>query len=150
MKNTFSKIAAIIKFSDDDIRTIQDKFIKFPKKHMHDLTYDNAYIELVKFSNNSSSVSDFDIKIILQILANIEAKSNDIKKMNYVDGNILFTISFEDDFNDRIRYCINDVKCFRNYFDMNSFFDDEVTRIQWESLYSRVFNNKNIDLESNI
>ena len=34
MKNTFKNIAAIIKFNDDDIRVIQDKFVKFPKKYM--------------------------------------------------------------------------------------------------------------------
>lgn len=150
MKNTFSKIAAIIKFSDDDIRLIQDEFIKFHKKYMHGLTSKYAMSELVNFSNNSSSVSDFDIKIILQILANIEAKSNDIKEMNYVDGNILFTISFEDEHDESIRYCINDVKCFRNHFDMHLFFNEEATRIQWESLCSRILANKTLDTDSNI
>ena len=149
MKNTFSNIAAIIKFSDNDIRVIHDKFVKFPKKYMTDLSSDDVMHELVKFSNNPSIAEEFDIKLTLQILANIEARSTDIKEKNYTNGNILFTISFEDDINENFRYCINDIKCFRKYTDMNFFVNKETARIHWESFCSRVSIKKSLDIDSN-
>lgn len=148
MKNTFKNIAAIIKFNDDDIRVIQDKFVKFPKKYMHNLTSDHALYEFVKFSNDPSTTKEFDIKLMLQILANAETDAIDIKEMNYVDGNILFTIKFEDDLAEGFRYCINDVKCFRKNHDMNVFMNQEVTRIQWESLCSKVLRNKSLNFSN--
>lgn len=148
MKNTFKNIAAIIKFNDDDIRVIQDNFVKFPKKFMHNLTSDHALYEFVKFSNDPSAAKEFDIKLMLQILANAESDAFDIKEMNYVDGNILFTIKFEDDLAEGIRYCINDVKCFRKYHDMNNFLSREVTQIHWESLCSRVLKNKSLNFSN--
>lgn len=148
MKNTFKNIAAIVKFNDDDIRVIQDKFVKFPKKYMHNLTSDYALYEFVKFSNNPSAAKEFDIKIMLQILANSESNATDIKEMNYIDGNILFTIKFEDDLAEGFRYCINDVKCFRKNHDMNVFLNQEVTKIQWESLCSRVLKNKSLNFSN--
>jgi len=145
MKNTFKNIAAIIKFNDDDIRVIQDNFVKFPKKYMYNLTSDDVLYEFVKFSNEPSVAKEFDIKLMLQFLANIESDAADIKEMNYADGNILFTITFEDDLTEGFRSCINDVKCFRKYHDMYVFLTQEVTKIHWESLSSRVLKNKSLN-----
>lgn len=149
MKNTFSNIAAIVKFNDDDIRVIQDKFIKFPKKYIKDVNQDDVMYEFAKFSNNPSVVEEIDIKHMIQVLANIESNASDIKMLNYMNGNILFTIGFEDDIDENIRNSIIDVKCFREHFAMQIFMNKEFDRVNWESFRARIMNNESLSVESN-
>ena len=138
MKNTFSNIAAIVKFTDDDIRVIEDKFLKVPKKYLNNITPIDVMDRLIQLSIDSSAVQDCEIEASLQIFANLEANSADIKRMKYVDGNILLTISFADDLENKVRNCIVDVKCFRNFLDMKIFALKEVNRIYWGSFRSRI------------
>ena len=147
LKNTFSNIAAIIKFSDSDIRVVEDKFLKVPKDYLKNITANDVMGNLVQLSNDASVVQDCEIKAALQIFANLEANSADIKRMKYVNANILFTINFEDDLENKIRHCIADVKCFRNFLDMKIFAVKEVNRIYWGSFRSRILSDKAIDAD---
>lgn len=149
MKNTFSNIAAIVKFNEDDIRVIQDKFLKFPKRYIKNINQEYVMYEFAKFKSNPSAVQENDIKFMLQSLANIESNASDIKKLNYINGNILFSISFEDDFDENIRNCISDVKCFREHFAMQIFMNKEFDRVNWESFRARIMNNESFSIESN-
>jgi len=147
LKNAFSNIAAIVKFSDNDVRFIEAKFLKIPKKFLQNITENSVMYTLIQLSNESSAVQDCDVKASLQILANLEANTADIKRMKYIDGNVLFTISFADDLENKARNCIVDVKCFRNFLDMKIFALKEVNRIYWGSFRSRILIDKSIDAD---
>jgi len=147
LKNTFSNIAAIVKFTDDDIRVIEDKFLKVPKKYLNNITPIDVMDRLIQLSIDSSAVQDCEIEASLQIFANLEANSADIKRMKYVDGNILLTISFADDLENKVRNCIVDVKCFRNFLDMKIFVLKEVNRISCGSFRSKILIDKSINAD---
>ena len=141
LKNTFSNIAAIIKFSDDDIRVIEDKFLKIPKKYLSSKTEGAVMDGLIRLSNDPSAVQDCEINATFQILANLALKEAAIKRMQYVNANILFTISFEDDLEEKVRYCISDIKCFRDLLSMQIFVYNEVNECQLGAFRAKFFTN---------